>query len=281
VNPVVANIADNFGVIPRTLAKEVLSHHNDNLSDYEAVLRFHHHVRTITEESLTQAIEAMDTVVQRDPNHDLALALLGDLLTGPYWLGYTDDQYDLGRAAELGKRALALNPNSQPAHLTMAIVYYMRLQKAACLGEIEQVLNLNPNNANFVANSALFLMGLDQWERALELMGKAMCLNPHHPGWYHLVPFLYHYDQGDFEAALLAANEFNTPDYFWDPLIRAAVLGQLGHQEEAEMAVGELLAIVPDFGARGRSLIKRMLFQEEHVEIVVDGLKKAGLKLGQ
>ena len=32
----------NFGVIPRTLAKEVLSHHDDSLSDYSAILRFHH-----------------------------------------------------------------------------------------------------------------------------------------------------------------------------------------------------------------------------------------------
>ena len=107
VNQIVTTIADNFGVIPRTMAKEILSHHNDSLSDYAAILRFHHHVRVLTEESLTEAIEALENVVQCDPDHDLALALLGDLISTPYWLGYTDDQYDLGRAKELGKRALA------------------------------------------------------------------------------------------------------------------------------------------------------------------------------
>jgi len=279
VDQVVATIADNFGVIPRTLAKEVLSHHNECLSDYEAILRFHHHVRTLTEKSLTEAIEAMETIVQRDPNHDLAMALLGDLITGPYWLGYTDNQYDLGRATELGKRALALNPNSQPAHLTMAIIYYLRLQKALCLAEIEQVLNLNPNNANYLANSAVFLMGTGQWEHGLALIGKAMRLNPHHPGWYHLVPFLYHYYQGEYEAALLKANRFNTPEYFWDPLIRTAVLGQLGHQEEAEKTVGELLALVPDFEPRGRHLIQRMVYLDENADMLAEGLRKAGLEM--
>jgi adenylate cyclase len=214
VDRIVTTIADNFGVIPRTLAKENFGHHDDSLSDYAAILRFHHHVRVLTEASLTEAIEALEKVVQRDPDHDLAMALLGDLITGPYWLGYTDSHYDLGRATELARRALALNPNSQPAHLTMAIIYYLRFQKSLCLEEIEQVLNLNPNNANYLANSAVFLMGTGQWEEGLTLINKAMRLNPHHPGWYHLVPFLYHYFRGEYESALVGANGFNTPEYF-------------------------------------------------------------------
>lgn len=43
--------------------------------------------------------------------------------------------------------------------------------------------------------------------------------------------------------------------------------------------MGELLALVPDFESRGRSLIKRMVFQDAHVEMLVDGLRKAGLEL--
>jgi hypothetical protein len=66
-----------------------------------------------------------------------------------------------------------------------------------------------------------------------------------------------------------------------DPLIRTAVLGQLGQQEEAQKAKGGLLALIPDLDARGRSLIKRMLFQDEHVEMILDGLKIAGLELGR
>jgi len=279
VSQIVTTIADNFGVIPRTLAKEILSHHNDSLSDYAAILRFHHHVRVLTETSLSEAIEAMEKVVQRDPDHDLALALLGDLISTPYWLGYTDDQYDLGRAIELGKKALALNPNSQPAHFTLAINYYLRFQKELCLKEIEQALRLNPNNANYLANSALFIMGTGQWEEGLALIGRAMRWNPHHPGWYHFVPFLYHYFRGEFKTALVDANGFNTPDFLWDSLIRAAVLGQLGRQAEASKAGDELLALVPDFATRGHSLIQRMVYRKKHAEMLLEGLHKAGVKV--
>ncbi|MDH3676219.1 MAG: hypothetical protein OES12_12055, partial [Anaerolineae bacterium] len=263
----------------RTLAKEVISHHDESMSDYEAVLRFHHHVRTLTEESLTEAVAALEEMVQRDPNHDLATALLADLVGAPYFMGYVDDTSSLERAETLARKALALNPNSQPAHFALAQIHYVRFHQAPCVAEIEQVLKLNPNNANYLAISALFLMGMGQGEQGQALMQKAMRLNPHHPGWYHFVPFLNYYRQGEYEAALFEAKRFNTPEYFWDPLIRAAVLGQLGRRAEARKAVDVLLVLVSDFEPRGRSLIQRMVFLGEHVEMLLDGLRKAGLEI--
>lgn len=105
-----------------------------------------------------------------------------------------------------------------------------------------------------------------------------MRLNPHHPGWYHYVSASCHYYRGDYEAALVDAIAFNTPGYLWDPLLRTAVLGQLGHQAEAEKAASELLSLVPDFGRRGRSVVQRMVFRDEHTEEVWDGLLKAGIE---
>ena len=64
----------------------------------------------------------------------------------------------------------------------------------------------------------------------------------------------------------------------WGLLIRAAVLGQLERQTEAKTAVDELLALVPDFLRRGRSLIQRVAYLDEHVEMLFDGLGKAGLE---
>ncbi len=274
---IVTTIADNSGVIPRVMAREILSHQDDSLSDYSAILRFHHHIRVLHVQSLIDATEALEKIVSRDPDHDLALALLADLISTPYWLGYTDDQYDLGRGAEMGRRALALNPNSQPAYIALAINYFSRSKKELFLNAIEQALRLNPNHSNYLGNCALFLMGTDQREEGLALIRKAMRWNPHHPGWYHFVLFLYHYYHGDFKTALVDAHGFNTPDYIWDPLVRAAVSGQLGRREEAKKAAGELLTLVPDFEHRGRDLMRRMVFEEANVEMLLDGLRKAGV----
>ena len=122
------------------------------------------------------------------------------------------------------------------------------------------------------------MMGLGLTERSLTLVDRAMNLNPHHPGWYHLVPYLFHYSEGRFDEALTEAEQFNTPVFYVDPLIRAAALGQLGHQRQAQQVLDELLAVVPDFASRGRDMIRRIVFHAKHVDRIWDGYEKAGLE---
>ena len=43
--------------------------------------------------------------------------------------------------------------------------------------------------------------------------------------------------------------------------------------------MGELLALVPDFVTRGHSLIQRMPNQDKHVEMLLEGPRKAGLQM--
>jgi hypothetical protein len=55
------------------------------------------------------------------------------------------------------------------------------------------------------------------------------------------------YCQGEYERAWDEAQRFNTPGFFWDALIRATALGQLGRRTDAEKASAEVLTIMPDF----------------------------------
>jgi adenylate cyclase len=159
----------------------------------------------------------------------------------------------------------------------MALIHFLKFQRSLFLDEVNQCLQLNPNNAHFIAVLSLHVGMVGEWDRAMKLMDKAMRLNPNHPGWFHIVGFMNSYRQGEYDLALIEAQRFNTPGFFWDPLIRAAVLGQLDRPSEAKKAVDELLALVPDFYLRGRSLIRRLAYLDEHVEILRDGLCKAGI----
>ena len=42
--------------------------------------------------------------------------------------------------------------------------------------------------------------------------------------------------------------------------------------------MGELLALVPDFERRSRHLIQRMVYLDENVDMLAEGLRKAGLE---
>jgi adenylate cyclase len=68
------------------------------------------------------------------------------------------------------------------------------------------------------------------------------------------------------------------PNYFHIPAIQAAALAQLGREEEARKALQELLALRPDFATAARQEYRKW-FDEENIEPVMDGLRKAGLEI--
>ena len=59
--------------------------------------------------------------------------------------------------------------------------------------------------------------------------------------------------------------------------MRAAALGQLGRQDEANNAASQLLEMVPDFAPRSRAMISRYVKVDSLVDKVIEGLRKAGL----
>ena len=66
---------------------------------------------------------------------------------------------------------------------------------------LKQTLALNPNAPYIVGVAGWHLMLFGQWERGLTLMEKGMKLNPYHPNWFHLAPFMYYYHRGEYENA--------------------------------------------------------------------------------
>ena len=80
----------------------------------------------------------------------------------------------------------------------------------------------------------------------------------------------------DFEQALAAAYQFNIPTLFWDPLVRAAVLGKLGRKTEARTAVQELLMLQPNFAERPDFYVGCFVHSEQVRADVLAGLRIGG-----
>jgi adenylate cyclase len=126
-----------------------------------------------------------------------------------------------------------------------------------------------------VAGWHMMLYG--EWNRGRTLLTKGMKLNPYHPTWFHLAPFMDYYYRGEYEQALAEALKFNFPELYLDPMMRAAVLSRLGRQTEARTAVDQLLKLQPDFSTSGRLLICRYVKIDDLVDKIIEGLRKAGL----
>jgi len=274
---VVGEIADHYGSISRRLSRESRKKPPVDLHAYDAVLRFYHYETLLTPEAFKEALEALERAIEIDPEYGLAWAMLGHLHADNHALGFCEIEASLEKALTFAQKGVALAPEDQFARDALTLVHFHRGDKESFLKNVEQTIALNPNSPYVVGVAGWHMALYGEWERGLTLMGKGMKLNPYHPTWFHLATYLDHYRRCEYENALAEALKFNYPELFWDPLMRAAALGQMGRGREAKTAVGELLKLEPDFAARGRRLIRNYVKVDDLVQTIIEGLRKAGL----
>lgn len=276
VSRIVATLADTFGVIHQTLWNERLSHPEASGGAYDAMLRFHHAMYFPTPEATTEAIQALELAHQEAPHQVTITTMLADMMGQQFFLRMSDKSV-LNQVETLVRQAISLDPNHQHARWVTGWLHFLRFDAESSARELKIVLSLNPNHANLIGATAYLLAMMGHWEQAIPLARRALHLNPHHPGWYHFVFYLHNYRHREYAAALNDALKINSPDFYIDALCRAAVLGQLGRVAKANAALQELFSLMPDFMQTGRKQLRIVVFSEEHVELLWDGLMKAGL----
>ena len=136
---------------------------------------------------------------------------------------------------------------------------------------------INPNYSRMLAGSAVVVTSEGVHELGWEFIERAKQLNPNYPSWYHFVNYLVRFRNAQYEEAWEDVQKIHMKGTFWHPLFRASVLGKLSRNEEAVVYINELLEIKPDFLKRPREIIKLLFVLDEHVEMIWDGLFKAGL----
>jgi adenylate cyclase len=276
-NRVIGAIADQYGLIKRRLSRESRKKAPADLKAYDAILRFYHYETELTPVAFEKALAAMEQATEIDPEYGLAWAMLGHLHADNHALGFCEIEAPLEKALTFARKGVALAPDNQFAQDALTLVYFHRGDKELFLQHVEETIALNPNSPYIVGVAGWHMVHYGEWDRGLALLKKGMKLNPYHPSWFHLAPFMDYYRRREYESAFAEALKFNFPELFWDPVMRAATLVQLGRQNEAKAAVSQLLKLEPDFATRGRSLISRYVKVDDLVDTIIEGLRKAGL----
>jgi TolB-like protein len=276
---VVGTIAGELGIISQNLSRESRKKPPSELTTYEAMLRYHHYMRTTTEDSYKHALAALRAAVEREPEYGPAWSALANLFNHAHIRDLPGIEDPLATAAEYAHKGVILEPGSQLTRTVMAYVHLLQGDRESVLEEARIALSLNPNSLYFAGTIGYILVFAGEFERGRLLIDKAIALNPCHPRWFHHACWLDDYRRGEYEASYRQASLVGPILGYWNPALCAASLGQLGRRSEANAYVEELRRLKPDFESRARELVSGSLRIEDLTERIIDGLRKAGLKI--
>jgi TolB-like protein len=181
----------------------------------------------------------------------------------------------LNRACELALEAIRRDSLDARGFAELGFAQLYKKQHDEALAAYERALELNPNDADILARMAYAVSCSGDARRAIDLLTRAMRLNPYYPDWY-----LWHlgdayFDLGDYEQTVRTLRKMR--DQSEAHRLLAASYAHLGHGTEAGYHAEKLLAVHPDFSIahwrrvsadRNRDSVNRLL----------EGLIKAGVR---
>jgi TolB-like protein len=275
---IVATVADQYGVLPRSMS-DVLRHKPEGLlTPHETVLRAFSYFSRISPEEHAATRNILERSAREAPDHADSWAMLSMIYRGEFAQGFNAGPGPLDRALAAAQHAVDLAPTHALGHYALATVHFFRKEMVPFRVQAEHALRLNPLDASVRAYLGLLTAAAGEWERGCEMVQSAMRLNPNCPGWFQFALFANAYRQGKYEEAIEAIAVVNMPGYFHTHAALAASHAQLGQRAEAQKALRDLLALRPDFAAAAREEYAKW-YESREVEHLIEGLRKAGLDI--
>ena len=227
-----------------------------DLSAWDCYLRGVSHFYEDTCEAMAEAVAMFSAAVKADPDYVDAWAKLGWCYAKQVSFRCVDDHEEtMKQAFKAGRRAVALDPSSALAHMSLGTVHIWAEETEKGLAEAQRALELNPNfaYAAMAVGNRLDLVGRS--EQGIKQMEEALHLNPRDPIRWRYMFYLSRaqLSVGDLEAADHWSTEALSikPDLPEAIFRHALVQAHLGRMEEAKRD----LALV---GASDPQLLERM-----------------------
>jgi tetratricopeptide (TPR) repeat protein len=276
---VVATVADAHGVLIRSIADGVEERPESELTASDWVVRHFGYLQSPTVERHLEIRDGLQRYLEREPRQAAVWACLAKMYVDEFCFGFNRRQDALDRALTAARRSLDLDRTFQYGVQVFAQVHFFRRDLPAFRNAAEQAIALNPRGTHTLAQMSLLFAHIREFERAVDLARRAMDLNPHHPGFYHVAVIWDYFQRGDYQKALEEVTRANIVGLFWQHLFVACCCGLLDRKPEAAAAVQELRKLDPEIELHLRHHIECFHYASGMMDRILEGLSKAGLKV--
>jgi len=236
--------------------------------------------RYASAEENRKARESFLRALALDPEFALAQAMLGWTYAFDAMNGWAELRTEaLQHALDHATKAIALDEAMPVAYFVRGLVYRELGNRVRALVEAEKAIEWDPNYAGAHVLLATLLYFDGKAAEGLELMKKAIALNPNHPFNYSFHLGQAFYVLGRYREAVEAFNKVlkSNPAAERAHVWLAAAYAQTGQLEDAQWEVDQVLGANPGFSPA--RLEESLPFRNpEDLERLSEGLRKAGFE---
>lgn len=245
VREIAAVIGDFSGAILRHAPQGPGETHNPTV--WAAMLKFYEGLEVSSLESTSELRALLLEAHALEPGNPLVLSMLASTESFLAMFSTEAERAELADSCEAHARAaLAIDPSSGHAHLTLAVAAFTRGFVPVCLEHLNLAIELSPSDPSILYGAAWYFGMAGEWNRGVELMRESVRLNPLSPSLRYLFLAADELMSGDHAAALADGMRYPHTDEYWQPLMISLALDGLGHQNEAFAELAKAQALVPD-----------------------------------
>ncbi len=237
-----------------------------------------------TRDDNTAARDLFEQARRADPGYARAYAGLAWTYANDYDFEWTDDyEGTVKHALEMATTAVRLDPNDYQAHWALGWAHLYSWEHDEAKASYLRARELNPNDAELLAEMANMLVYIGQQPQAIEQLKKAIRLNPFHDPWY--VEYLgWAYEEAGMPQEAIQTLEpvidleNLTDEQTWVlPTLAAAYANpSVERMEDAQKVVKKILALEPKFSI-SETTSRCPYKTKEQIDRYVNALRRAGL----
>ena len=252
----------------------------DNFEAYMKFLQAREGGRQMNLEGLLRGRRAYEEAIAMDSRYAIAYCCLAGTYVVGAWVDTTKPpQESLRKAAEIAEKALSLNDSLGDAYGVLCQVYVHTKNYEKAIEKGRRAVVLAPNGADAHAYLGSGLQWASRPEEAIQVLEKAIRLNPIAPAWYLHNLALAYKDTGKYEAALGWAEKAvqRSPKNLLSRLTLCIIYSLLDRMKEARNEAAEIRKIDPNFSLAHFEKVNPKRNSEAKNQ-ATEALRKAGLK---
>jgi len=271
---IVATLSDLHGVIYSNQSKQSVQRPTDSLNAYECLSVALLYDKNITPENHLRARQSLERAIEIDPNYDEAWAHLSWIYTDELAYGFNPLPDSMERALKAARKGVELNPDNHHNHWLLSRVHYFMGNRELFFAEARKSLDLNSSDGTTLGLLGIYTAWAGEWDRGIDMLGKASKLNPRHPDYYHTCFGVAAFAGGDYEHALTHLLRADLPEWPPHQAFLAATYVRLDRDGDARRTLETLRRVHPGFTAdQARKVLNQVLpFQPALVDSVVDSV---------